>query len=167
MGGLSLCQPLLSANPFSKPLKTISGKEPLDWFTWWEFRPRKKIFSPPPHQFPANSLLAPRAPRPLLPGRPPPTAVFNLKSSTPLPAPRTLLSPPPGRKNPKGPKIEKIQDRPPGLKFSIEIDENFKRATHQGPIFCGEFWRSGLKFSIEIEKFQSRLTFFNLWALRE
>ena len=41
--------------------------------------------------------------------------------------------------SPKGPKIEKIQDRPPGLKFSIEI-ENFKRATHQTPIFfCGEF----------------------------
>ena len=72
---------------------------------------------------------------------------------------------------PKGPKIEKIQDRPPGLKFSIEI-ENFKRATRQTPIFCGEFWRSGLKFSIEIEifkrdwNFQSRLNFFNLWALR-
>ena len=39
---------------------------------------------------------------------------------------------------PKGPKIEKIQDRPPGLKISIEI-ENFKRATQQTPIFCGEF----------------------------
>ena len=39
---------------------------------------------------------------------------------------------------PKGPKIEKIQDRPPGLKFSSEI-ENFKRATHQTPIFCWEF----------------------------
>ena len=72
---------------------------------------------------------------------------------------------------PKGPKIEKIQDRPPGLNFSIEI-ENFKRATHQTPIFCGEFWRSGLKISIKIEIFnrdwifQSRLNFFNLWALR-
>ena len=40
--------------------------------------------------------------------------------------------------DPKGPKIEKIQDRPPGLKFSIEI-ENFKRATQQNPSFCGEF----------------------------
>ena len=30
------------------------------------------------------------------------------------------------------------QDRPPGLKFSIEI-EKFKRATQQTPIFCGEF----------------------------
>ena len=39
---------------------------------------------------------------------------------------------------PKGPKIEKFQDRPPGLKFSSEI-ENFKRAAHQTPIFCGEF----------------------------
>ena len=35
--------------------------------------------------------------------------------------------------SPKGPKIEK-KDRPPGLKFSIEI-ENFKRATHQTPYF--------------------------------
>ena len=42
------------------------------------------------------------------------------------------------KKDPKGPKIEKIQDRPPGLKFSIEI-ENFKRATQQTPFFCGEF----------------------------
>ena len=39
-------------------------------------------------------------------------------------------------RNPKGPKIEKIQDRPPGLKFSIEI-EIFKRATQQTPIFVG------------------------------
>ena len=37
---------------------------------------------------------------------------------------------------PKGPKIEKIQDRRPGLKFSIET-EIFKRATHQTPIFVG------------------------------
>ena len=35
---------------------------------------------------------------------------------------------------PRGPKIEKIQDRPPGLKILIEI-ENFKRAAHQTPIF--------------------------------
>ena len=39
---------------------------------------------------------------------------------------------------PKGPKIEQIQDHPPGLKFSSEI-EMFKRATHQTPYFCGEF----------------------------
>ena len=38
----------------------------------------------------------------------------------------------------KGPKIEKIQDRPPGLKFSIEI-EKFNLDTQQTPIFCGEF----------------------------
>ena len=38
---------------------------------------------------------------------------------------------------PKGPKIEKIQDRPPGLKISSGI-EIFKRATRQTPIFCGE-----------------------------
>ena len=39
------------------------------------------------------------------------------------------------------------------LKFSSEI-ENFKRATHQGPIFCGKLWRSRLKISIEIENFK-------------
>ena len=68
---------------------------------------------------------------------------------------------------PKGPKNEKIQDRPPGLKFSIEI-EIFKRATQQTPFFFWEFWRSGienfkrdwnfqsrLKISIEIDFFQS------------
>ena len=38
--------------------------------------------------------------------------------------------------DPKGPKIEKIQDRPPGLKFSIEI-ENSKRAAHQTRNFVG------------------------------
>ena len=39
------------------------------------------------------------------------------------------------------------------LKFSSEI-ENFKRAAHQTPIFCGEFWRSRLKISSEIENFK-------------
>ena len=58
---------------------------------------------------------------------------------------------------PKGPKIEKIQDRPPGLKFSSEI-EIFKRATRQTPIFCGEFWRSGIEnFKLKDWNFQSRL----------
>ena len=54
--------------------------------------------------------------------------------------------------SPKGPKIEKLQDRPPGLKFSIEI-EIFKQATTK-PDFCEKFWRSGMKH-------------FNLWALSE
>ena len=35
---------------------------------------------------------------------------------------------------PKGPEIEKIQDRPPGLKFSIEI-ENFNLDTPSEPLF--------------------------------
>ena len=39
------------------------------------------------------------------------------------------------------------------LKFSSEL-EIFKRATRQTPIFCGEFWRSGLKISSEIEIFK-------------
>ena len=53
---------------------------------------------------------------------------------------------------PKGPEIEKIQDRPPGLKFSIEI-EIFKRATHQTSIFVGNSEGPGLKISSEIEIF--------------
>ena len=66
------------------------------------------------------------------------------------------------KKNPQ--KIEKIQDRPPGLKFSMEI-EIFKRATHQTPIFVGNSEGPGLKFPSEIQifnrdwKFQSRLIF--------
>ena len=58
------------------------------------------------------------------------------------------------------------------LKFSSEL-EIFKRATHQTPIFCGEFWRSGLKISSDLEifkrswKFQAILNFFKIWALRE
>ena len=39
-------------------------------------------------------------------------------------------------KLPKGPKIEKNQDRPPGSKISSEI-ENVKRAAHETPIFVG------------------------------
>ena len=56
------------------------------------------------------------------------------------------------KKFPKGPKIEKFQDRPPGLKFSIEI-EIFKRATHQTLIFVGNSEGPGLKISSEIEIF--------------
>ena len=57
-----------------------------------------------------------------------------------------------------GPKIEKIQDRPPGLKFSIEI-ENSNLDPQQTTIFVGnsegQDWnfQSGLKFSSEIEIF--------------
>ena len=56
------------------------------------------------------------------------------------------------------PKIEKIQDRRPGLKFSSEI-ENIKRATQQTPIFVGnsegQDWKfqSRLNISSEIEIF--------------
>ena len=54
--------------------------------------------------------------------------------------------------HPKGPKIEEIQDRPPGLKFSIEI-ENFKRATTKPLVFVGNSEGPGLKISSEIEIF--------------
>ena len=58
--------------------------------------------------------------------------------------------------------LEKFQDRPLGLKFSSEIEtngisseiENFKRATHQTPIFVGEFSRSRFKISSEPEVFK-------------
>ena len=64
--------------------------------------------------------------------------------------------------------IERIQDRPPGLKFSIEI-ENFKRATKQTPFFVGnsegQDWKfqSRLKFSSEIEIF-NRDWFFSIFG---
>ena len=55
---------------------------------------------------------------------------------------------------PKGPRIEKIQDRPPGLKISSEID-NFQASHPPNTHFLWEFWRSRLKFSSEIDFFQS------------
>ena len=48
--------------------------------------------------------------------------------------------------------VEKNQDLASRLRFSSEID-NFRQATLQGPIFCGEFWGSRLKISSEIEVF--------------
>ena len=56
-------------------------------------------------------------------------------------------------------KIERIQDRPQGLKFSNEI-QNFKRATHQTPGFLWGIlraWRSGLKNSSARLKFSSEI----------
>ena len=63
---------------------------------WWEFGQQKKKISPPPPKFPANTLPAPRLPRPHPPGRPPhppPGWDFPLKIAPPptLPAPRTPL----------------------------------------------------------------------------
>ena len=58
------------------------------YISWWEFRPRLKIFSPPtpiPHTHPPGP-----SPPPNPPGKPPP-GIFNKKSSPPLPAPRTPL----------------------------------------------------------------------------
>ena len=58
--------------------------------------------------------------------------------------------------------IQKNKDRPPGLKFSSEV-ENFKRATHQTLLFGGELRRprfnisSEIEFSIEIENFKRDL----------
>ena len=47
----------------------------------------------------------------------------------------------------------KFQARLKRMTFSSEI-ENFKRATHQTPYFCGEFSRSRLNMSSEIEVFK-------------
>ena len=44
--------------------------------TWWEFRPRKKKFSPPP-QIPRKHPPSPSPPRPHPPGRPPRPGIFN------------------------------------------------------------------------------------------
>ena len=53
---------------------------------------------------------------------------------------------------PEGPTIKKIRDFERDWKFSSE-NEIFERATHSGPIFCGEFETSRLKFSSEIKNF--------------
>ena len=73
----------------------------------------------------------------------------------------------------KGPKMEEIQDRPPDLKFSSEIDENFKRAAHQTHFLGGggiqkvkiENFKLDWNFQARL-KFSSEIEFCNLWALR-
>ena len=53
---------------------------------------------------------------------------------------------------PEAPKIEKIQDVPPGLEISSEIKKKFKRATHQIPIVVGIL-------KVEIEHFKGDWSF--------
>ena len=71
---------------------------------------------------------------------------------------------------PRGPKDQKNSRFRSRLKISIE-NEIFERATHRGPIFCGEIEASRSKFSSEIknfdrdQKFRSRSNFFDRWAL--
>ena len=73
---------------------------------------------------------------------------------------------------PRGPKDQKNSRFRAGLKISSE-NEIFERATHHGPIFCGEIETSRLKFSSEIknfdrdQKFRSGSNFFDRWALWE
>ena len=57
--------------------------------------------------------------------------------------------------DPKGPKIAKIQDRPPGSNISSEI-ENCKRAAHQTPCFFSSSFFWGI-LKVRIEHFQARL----------
>ena len=52
----------------------------------------------------------------------------------------------------RGPKDQKNSRFRSRLKISIE-NEIFERATHRGPIFCGEIETSRLKFSSEIKNF--------------
>ena len=79
----------------SHPCSKHSGLQSL---AWWTFRPRKKIFSPPPKKIP-NSPPTPS--RPLVPSpswRTPPSGIFN-KNRPPLPSwqPQTPPSPSPSR----------------------------------------------------------------------
>ena len=60
-------------------------------YPWWEFRPRKKIFSPPPPKFPTNTLLAARPPPPAR-ETPPPVGIFK-KNRPPPSTPGTSDSP--------------------------------------------------------------------------
>ena len=60
---------------------------------WWDLRPPKKIFAPPP---PANSPQTPSRPPPLL--RDSPSWDFQFKTDPPLPAPRVPPSLPPEEK---------------------------------------------------------------------
>ena len=66
----------------------------------WEFRPRKRIFAPPPPK--KNSPQTPSMPNPppLSPGKPPPPRIFIQKKRTPAPflPPRAPSSFPPSRK---------------------------------------------------------------------
>ena len=72
-------------------------------------------------------------------------------------------------KVPRGPKDQKNSRFRLGLKISSE-NEIFERATHRGPIFCGEIETSRLKFSSEIknfdrdQKFRSGSNIFDRWA---
>ena len=65
---------------------------------------------------------------------------------------------------PRGPKDQKNSRFRSRLKISIE-NEIFERATHRGPIFCGEIETSRLKFSSEIKNFDRDQFFWSLGAL--
>ena len=75
-----------ASQPQSLAILCIASK------TWWTFRPRKKIFSPPPPvpQFAADTLPAPR---PLL--EIPPLLGFSIKNGSPLSWRLGLPLPPP------------------------------------------------------------------------
>ena len=70
--------------------------------------------------------------------------------------------------NPKGPNLEKNQDR---LKFSISLEIfklawKFQDRPPEFPTKIGVWWVARLKFSISLENFKI-LIFFKIWALRE
>ena len=61
--------------------------------TWWTFRPRKKIFSPPPPKFPNSPQTPsrPLGPSPSWRNRPPPLLEFQKKKIRPPPSRRLRL----------------------------------------------------------------------------
>ena len=98
------------------PHQRISGPKSLGlgFFSWWTFRPRKKIFrSPPPpkkKKIPIRCRHPPGPSGPPLPENPPPLLGFSIKIDPP-PSRRLGLPLPPARaeKNKKYPK------RPPSF----------------------------------------------------
>ena len=56
--------------------------------SWWTFRPRKKIFSPLPPKFPADTLPAPFPPPPPRGRTPPPPRPSPCRPGLPLPLPQ-------------------------------------------------------------------------------
>ena len=75
------------------------------------FGPEKKIYPPPPKNFPADTL--PALPPPFPPGRPPLFGIFNQNRPPPFLAPRT--TPPPPRRT----KIKNIRNVHQAEYFSV------------------------------------------------
>ena len=100
--------------------------------SWWEFRPRKKIFSPPPPNSP-QTPFQPLAPLPP-PGREtPPPGIFYLQI-VPPPAPRTPASPPPSTQKKK--KSETSTESFFGVPYFFQQ----RKVPRWGRVVCGFFF---------------------------